>query len=51
MAQVLKCCRPVDGYIMYTDTDLKYHSLISTTFNSTLNKPVILTHALKKGKY
>jgi len=30
--------RPVDEYMMYTDTDFEYHSHLSTTFNLTLNQ-------------
>ena len=42
--------RPFDGYMMYTDIDCKYHSL-STTFNLTLNCPLILTHAKRIDQY
>jgi len=38
--------RPVDRYMMYTDIDFEYHSQLSTTFNLTVNKPIILTHAI-----
>jgi len=36
----VKYCRLVDGYLMYTDVDLNYHSHFLTTFNPTLNKPI-----------
>jgi len=36
---------PVDGYKMHTDIYLDYHSHLSTTFNPTVNKPIILTGA------
>jgi len=44
-----KGLRPIDGYLMYTDMDfIEYHSQLSTTFNLTVNKPIILTHARKR---
>jgi len=43
--------RPVDRYVMYTDIDFEYHSQLSTTFNLTVNKPIILTHARRRDKY
>jgi len=43
-----KCLRPMDRYMMYTDIDFEYHSQLSTTFNLTVNKPIILTHARRR---
>jgi len=40
--------RLFDGYMMYTDIDFRYHSHISTTFNLTLNNPLILTDMLEE---
>jgi len=41
-----KGLRPVVRYMfmMYTDIDFEYHSQLSTTFNLTVNKPIILIH-------
>jgi len=36
---------PVDGYMMYTYTDLEYHSHLLTSFNLTVDKPIIHTDA------
>ena len=46
-ATCVKYSRPVDGYIMYIDIDFEFHSL-STTFNLTLNKPILLTHTSRR---
>jgi len=43
-----KVLRPMDRYMMYTDIDFEYHSKLSTTFNLTVNKPIILTHARRR---
>jgi len=39
---------PVDGYMMYTDIDLEYLSHLSTSFNPTVDKPIILTDARRR---
>jgi len=39
---------PVDGYMMYTDIDLEYHSHLSSTFNPTVDIPIILTDARRR---
>jgi len=46
-----KGLRPVDRYMMYTDIDIEYHSQCLTTFNLTVNKSIILTHARRKYLY
>jgi len=43
--------RPVDRYMMYIDIDFVYHSQLSTTFNQTVNKPIILTHAWIRDQF
>jgi len=43
-----KGLRPDDGYMIYTDIDFEYNSQLSTTFNLTVNKPIILTHARRR---
>ena len=43
--------RPLDGYMMYTDIDFEYHSHISTTFNLTLNQPVMVTHVRSRDQF
>jgi len=35
----------VDGYMVYTDIDLEYHSHHSTIFKPTVDKPIILTYS------
>jgi len=40
----------VGGYMMYTNIDLEYHSHLLTTFNLTVDKPIILTDA-RRDKY
>ena len=46
-----KGLRPVERYIMYTNIDFEYHLHVqlSTTFNITINKPIILTHAMRRN--
>ena len=44
----VKYSRPVDGYIMYIDIDFEFHSHLSTTFNLTLNKPILITHTSRR---
>ena len=39
--------RPVDGYVMYTNFELEYHSHISTTSNPT---PIMATHARRRNQ-
>jgi len=46
-----KGLRPVDRYVMYTDIDFEYYLQLSTTFNLTVNKPIILAHARKRDQY
>jgi len=36
---------------MYTDIDLDYHSHLSTTFNLTVDKPIILTDVRRRDKF
>ena len=40
----------VDGYMIYTDIGLEYHSHLSTTYNRTVDKPIILTYARRRYK-
>jgi len=37
--------RAVDGFVIYIDMDFEYFSQLSPTFNSTDDKPIIITHA------
>jgi len=47
-----KGLRPADRYIMmYTDIDFEYHSQHSTSFNLTVNKPILLKHTRRRDKY
>jgi len=46
-----KGLRPVNRYMMYTGIDFEYHSQLPTTFNLTVIKPIILTHAMRRDKY
>ena len=41
----------IDIIMIYTDIDFEYRSQLSTTFNLTVNKPIILTHARRRNKY
>ena len=43
--------RSVQGQInqiIYIDIDCEYHLQLSTAFNLTVNKPIILTHARRR---
>jgi len=44
----VKYHRPVDGCMMYTDTDFECHSNLSATFSLTLNKPVLYAHTRRR---
>jgi len=43
-----KGLRPVDRYMMYRNIEFENHSLFAT-FNLTVNKPIILTHARRRA--
>ena len=46
-----KGLRPVERYMMYTDIDFENNLQFSTTFNLTVIKPIILTHARRRDQY